>query len=105
MINVYCTLIQRNTVTQPEAQQPVPKSRTHGNVALLAQSIEKIEKESSTKYIPTGGTRILPPAVAPRPKQSKVCVLINHNYILAHYYAIIKEMCHDQTALVTIIIK
>ena len=70
-------LIQRNTVTQPELQQPVPKNRTRGNVALLAQNIENSEKESSTKYIPTGGTRILPPAVAPRPKQSKVCTLID----------------------------
>ena len=95
MINVYCTLIQGNTVTQPESQQPVPKSRTHGNVALLAQSIEKSEKESSAKYIPTGGTRILPPAVAPRPKQSKVCVLINHNYICTHYYTIIKVVYHN----------
>ena len=30
------------------------------------------ENESNTKRIPAGATRVLPPAVAPRPKQSKV---------------------------------
>ena len=30
------------------------------------------ENESNTKWIPAGATRVLPPAVAPRPKQSKV---------------------------------
>lgn len=46
------------------------------------------ETESTTKRIPPGATRILPPAVAPRPKQSKVYI---HIICMLQYKRIITQ--------------
>ena len=57
---------------QPQSNQPMDADITYGNVSLIRQSLfNNSEDVTSTKNIPAGATRVLPPAVAPRPKQSK----------------------------------
>ena len=63
--------MQRSMTTQPESQQIVDTNITYGNVSIIRQSLLSCEDVSSTKRIPAGATRVLPPAVAPRSKQPK----------------------------------
>ena len=69
--------MQGSTTTQPESHQPVPTNGTYGNITLINQSVGYNENEGSTKRIPAGATRVLPPGIAPRPKQSKVCIYVH----------------------------
>ena len=71
--------MQRSVTSQPQSNQPVDADITYGNVSLIRQSLfSNSEDVTSAKNIPAGATRVLPPAVAPRPKQSKkvhnICV-------------------------------
>ena len=77
--------------SQPQSNQPVDTNITHGNVSLIRQRISNNSEDvTSTKNIPAGATRVLPPAVAPRPKQSKkvhnilyvyVCLCVCYIYV------------------------
>jgi len=62
------------TTTQPKSYQPVVKTRSYENSLLFNQSTTNSENATGIKRIPAGATRVLPPPIAPRPKQSKVCM-------------------------------
>ena len=59
-------------MAQSESHQ-VPTNRIYENITSgsFNQIVENLENDTSTKRIPAGATRVLPPAVAPHPK-SKV---------------------------------
>ena len=63
--------------SQPESHQIADTNINCGSFSLIRQSRFSYEDVTSAMQMPAGATCVLPPAVAPRPKQPKrVCSIM-----------------------------